>query len=101
MKRRTVAFSLESKRDFLRLYDWIADAAGESVAEGYIARIEAWCTNLDLASERGRRRDDLRKGLRIAGFERRVTIAFTVDTHQVTILRVFYGGQDWEEELST
>ena len=37
-------------------------------------------------------------GLRIIGFERRITIAFTVDDSQVTILRVFYGGKDWEDE---
>jgi toxin ParE1/3/4 len=41
-------------------------------------------------------RDDIRPGLRIVGFERRVTIAFSVDDGRVTILRVFYGGRDWE-----
>lgn len=27
-----------------------------------------------------------------------MTIAFTVDQTQVSILRVFYGGKDWEDE---
>ena len=48
------------------------------------------------ASERGHKRDDIRPGLRIAGFQRRVTIAFTVTETRVTILRLFYGGRNWE-----
>ena len=53
----------------------------------------------DIVSERGHRRDDISPGLRIAGFERRVTIAFAVDDDRVTILRMFYGGRDWEAEF--
>jgi toxin ParE1/3/4 len=52
-----------------------------------------------LPSERGHRRDDIRPRLRVVGFERRVTIAFTVSAEAVTILRVFYDGRDWEKEL--
>ena len=35
------------------------------------------------------------------GFERWVTIAFTVEPEWVTILRLMYGGRDWESNLST
>ena len=73
--------------------------ANADVAIGYLDRIEAFCHGLDLASERGQLRDDIRAELRIIGFERRLTIAFTVDEDRVTILRVFYGGQDWEKKL--
>jgi toxin ParE1/3/4 len=31
---------------------------------------------------------------RLAGFERRVAIAFTVSADAVTILRILYGGRD-------
>jgi hypothetical protein len=54
------------------------------------------CLGFDTVSERGYRRDD---GLRIVGFERRVTIAFVVDENQVMILRLFYGGQNWEDKF--
>ena len=53
----------------------------------------------DVASERGTARNDVREGLRITGFKRRVTIAFNVTESQVVILRLFYGGQDWETAL--
>jgi toxin ParE1/3/4 len=44
--------------------------------------------------ERGRRRDDLRPGLRIIGFDRWVTIAFHVAGDRIIIDRIFYGGRD-------
>jgi toxin ParE1/3/4 len=83
----------------MRLYDWVADASSEAVALAYVERIESFCLRLAHASERGHRRDDIRPGLRIIGFKRRVTIAFTADEAVVTILRVFYGGQNWEDSM--
>lgn len=44
----------------------------------------------------GHVRSDVRPGLRIMGFERRLTIAFTVDEETVTVLRVFTAGRNWE-----
>jgi toxin ParE1/3/4 len=99
LKRRAVIFSPEARSDLLRLYDWIAESAGARVAIGYIDRLESYCLGLDLASVRGHRRDDIRAGLRIIGFEKRVTIAFTVGDDDATILRLFYGGQDWGATL--
>lgn len=100
MKRRSVVLTPEARDDLLSLYDWIAEAAGSDTAIGFIERVEAYCARLDLASERGHLRDDIRPGLRIVGFERRLTVAFTVDDRNVTILRLFYQGQDWESVLS-
>jgi toxin ParE1/3/4 len=65
----------------------------------YIERIESYCLGFDLGAERGTRRDDLRPGLRIVGFERRVTIAFHVDPRTATIDRIFYAGRDVEGVL--
>jgi toxin ParE1/3/4 len=97
LKPRSVIFAPEARDDLLALYDWIAGAASPKVALSYIERLEAFCLGFSHVSERGTRRDDIRPGLRIAGFERRVTIAFAVDKEHVTILRLFYGGRNWEE----
>lgn len=43
--------------------------------------------------------DGIRPGMRTIGFERRITIAFAVGETSVTILRIFYGGRDWQAEL--
>ena len=99
MKEREVVFSPEGRRDLLKIYDAIADAASSTVALAYVERIESFCLRFGLASERGRRRDDIRSGLRMVGFERRVTITFTVGSEDVTILRLFYGGRDWERAM--
>lgn len=49
-----------------------------------------------MSPERGIRHDDLRRGLRILGFERRAAIAFLVTADTVTILRILYVGRDFE-----
>ena len=96
MKQRRVVFSPEARDDLRKLLDWIASKAGEEVALGYVERIETFCLNFDLASQRGHLRDDIRPEIRIVGFERRLTIAYFVDDEQVTFLHIFYGGQDWK-----
>lgn len=100
MKERFVEFSPEALEDLRGLYDWIADAAGSDRALGYLERIETFCRGMAIAAERGHARDDIRPGLRVVGFERRIAIAFTVSETRVTILRLFYGGRDWEEALA-
>src|SRR6478609_1819411 len=83
--KREVIFSPEALDDLLSLYSYIAEQSGPSVAIGFIDRIEHYCLGFDVAGERGRKRDDLRPGLRIVGFERRITIAFHVEPKVVTI----------------
>lgn len=100
MIRRSVVYAPEAREDLLALYDRIAQAASAQVALAYVERLAGWLAAFATASERGTRRDDVREGLRIIGFERRVTVAFTVSDAQVVILRLFYGGQDWGEVLS-
>lgn len=100
MKTRIVVVSPEARDDLLRLYDWLAEAVGTGVALGYIERIEAYCQGFRTASERGQLRNDIRPGLRIVGLEKRVSIAFTVEDDRVVILRLFYGGRNWEAILA-
>jgi toxin ParE1/3/4 len=97
---REIVFSPEARDDLDRLYDFIAHRAGSPTAMAYTERIMSHCANFAIFPERGRWRDDVRPGLRIIGFERRVTIAFHVTRERVTIDRVFYGGQNWEKRLA-
>ncbi len=100
MRQRIVDFAPEALEDLRDLYDRIADAAGDETAIGYIDRLETFCRGMAVAAERGHRREDIRAGMRIVGFERRITIAFTVAETRVTILRLFYAGRNWEGTLS-
>ncbi len=83
-----VVYSPEARQDLLQLYTYIAGHSGPERARMYAARIEAHCMGLADFPERGTRRDDLRLGLRIMGFERRVTIAFHLSSGTVIIDRV-------------
>ena len=89
-------FAPEARADLLVIFEAIEAAASASVALAYLNRLEAYCFGFELFAERGRARDDIRPGLRTTGFERRVTLVFSVDETTVTFLRLFYGGQDWE-----
>ena len=95
MRRYGVTFRPHAEADLIAVYEYIAEEAGTAVAGAYIDRIEATSLSLVTFPERGTRRDDIRPGLRIIGFEHRATIAFQVIENEVVILRIFYGGQDW------
>jgi toxin ParE1/3/4 len=84
------------------LYAYLAEKAGEMIAETYVGGIQQLCQDLADFPHRGTRRDHVVvPGLRTIGYKRRVTIAFSVDdaTEVVTILGVFYGGRDYERNL--
>jgi len=49
---------------------------------------------------RGVTRDDLLPGLRVTHFHKRTIIAYTLETEVVSIVGVFYGGQDYEAALT-
>lgn len=99
MKRRRLVYTAEAGADLDWIYDTVARGGDPVTASRYEQRIRAFCGSMCLAPERGTLRDDLRPGLRVTGFERRVSVAFVVDDVNVTILRLFYGGRDWGEDL--
>lgn len=99
MKKFEISFRPLAEADLFRLYRYIAAESGAKVAGTYIERMEATCNALSIFPERGIRRDDIRKGLRIVGFERRATIIFQVKKSDVIIVRILYGGQDYERLL--
>ena len=99
MRKYSVEFLRPAEEDLLNLYEAISAQAGIVIAGNYIDRIEAACLALQTSPLRGTRRDDILPGLRTVGFERRATIVFRVHGTRVTIVRVFYGGQDFEHAL--
>jgi toxin ParE1/3/4 len=94
-----VVFTPRAERQLDRLHEYIAFDSNESRADGYIARIVAFCSGLATFPLRGQQRDDLLPGLRTIGFERRATIAFVVTADTVLIEGIFYGGQDFESSF--
>ena len=96
MKKRRVKFSPEAKADLRALHDWIAEQAGFAVAAKYLRDLRKSCHSLEHASERGRRADEVYKGLRVID-HKNTNIAFVVKDDHVAIQRLFHGGQNWQD----
>lgn len=91
-----VVFSPEALEHLVSLYGYIADAASANIAARYTEAIVGYCESLCTFPQRGTKRDDVRPGLRITNYKKSAVIAFDVDAEQVSILGIFYGGQDYE-----
>jgi toxin ParE1/3/4 len=92
-------YSPHATRQLEDLYEYVAQASGAGRANAFVGSIVHYCDRLATSPLRGTRRDDLRPGLRIVGFRRRVTIAFSATAESVEILGVFYGGRSFETWL--
>jgi toxin ParE1/3/4 len=99
MKQRRVILTPEALDDLVGIHDQISMHGGTAVANGYIHRLRDFVKGFDIASERGTLRPDLREGLRVIGFERRITTTFAVFEEHVEILRFFRGGQNWDDKI--
>lgn len=97
----TVIFTPEAQEQLAQLYRYIAAAASPEIAERYTSAIVTYCEGLQDFPHRGTRRDDVRPGLRITNYKKRAVIAFDVDAALVSVIGVFYGGQDSETVLQS
>jgi toxin ParE1/3/4 len=59
-----------------------------------------FCEELPSFPLRGRVRDDIRPGLRVIGYRRRMVVAFAVINQGVLVVGIFYGGLDYEAVLT-
>lgn len=94
-----VVFAPEALAQLEALYRYIAQAAGPDVASRYTNAIVTYCEGLHVFPLRGMRRDGIRPGLRITNYKKRAVIAFEVDAEVVSVIGVYYGGQDYESVL--
>lgn len=95
----TVVFTPEAQEQLLELYRYIAIAASPVRADRYTSAIVTYCEESRPFPNRGNRRDDIREGLRVTNYRKKVVIAFDVDAEQVSVIGIFYGGQDYEPVL--
>lgn len=91
-----IIISPEARSDLISLFRFDAERSGKDIALSYVERIEAYCCSFTDFPVRGTCRDDIVPGLRIVGFERRVTIAFHIERERVVFDRVLYGGRSLE-----
>ena len=94
-----VVFAPEAEDQLAQLYRYIADHSSADVAARYTESIVTYCEGLRVFPHRGNQRDDIRPGLRLSSYRKRVTIAFAVETGRVVILGVFYAGRDYSAAM--
>ncbi len=88
-----VIFTPLAARQLESLHEYIATHASESRADGYVGRIVALRKGLTTFPLRGTQRDDVLPGLRVTGFERRVTIAFAATEAAILIEGISTAGR--------
>ena len=88
-------YKAKANQDLNDIFTFILTQGGSADrAFNFVERIRAFCDSFASFPHRGTKRDDLRAGLRLAGFERRATIAFTIEDNTIVIIRIFYAGRD-------
>jgi toxin ParE1/3/4 len=92
-----VVFSPGAETDLDELEQYLGSRFSEERAQRYVRRIVSYCVSLTTAPYRGSPRNDIRKGLRTVGFERRVTIAFEIFENRIVISGISYAGRRLQE----
>ncbi len=111
MKPYESIFAASAERDFDRIAEHLFRSCvsfGERPAVAAdrvdlrISDLWVFIQSLKSLPHRGTRRDDLYSGLRVLADQRSAAIAFEVDDDagSVRILRIFYGGEDYETVMS-
>ncbi len=93
---REIVFHRLARADLFDIYDYIAQQSGPVRAGGYLGRIEAACYGLKDFPEKGVLRHDIATGVRTWAIERRTLIVYRLPEGQVEILRILYGGREFQ-----
>lgn len=94
-----VIFTPESRRQLADLFHYISGQGNPDTAARYVDEIIGYCESLCTFPHRGVMRYDIRPGLRMTHYKKRTMIAFHVDESAVSIIGIFYGGQDYQSLL--
>lgn len=70
-------------------------------ADAFIERLQQVCRSLAEFPLRGQARPNWGEGVRSIGIDRTVLLAYQVADGRVTILRLFYAGQDFEAAMGS
>ena len=97
MKRWRIVFRPEAETDLLEIYQYIVQASSNiKVAFEFTERLRSACFKLEYFPERGAKRDEIMRDLRILTHERKTVIAYFIIDGIVIISNIFHAGRDWE-----
>jgi toxin ParE1/3/4 len=90
-----VFFGWKAEEDLASIHRYIGSRDTAAAAK-FLDAIEARCQSLADFPLQGRARDDLGSGHCILFYAKRVVILYRVIDDRIEILRVLYGGRDYE-----
>ena len=82
-----VVFSPEAEDQLISLYYYIAEIASPEIAAKYTEGIVDYCNSLQVLTNQGTMRDDIRTGLRVTNYKKRTVIAYCDNSDFVSILK--------------
>jgi toxin ParE1/3/4 len=99
MRTYAIVFDQDAQDDLDHLLAYIQEEAGLERAQNYLERVYEFCSRMDQLPERFPiwRKDAA--PIRIAVFEKSLSIAFEIRGSDVVILRVLARGRDRETQL--
>lgn len=100
MVEYTVIFTPEVEIQLDELFQYIETISSPEIADRYTKGIITYCEELQTFPKRGTNRNDLHSGLRTTNYKKKTVIAFFVDANVVSIIGIYYGGQDIDTILS-
>jgi len=99
VKQYEIILHEKAEAELDRLYEDIVLRAGVAIAGNYVSGIYDFIDKLAISPERGTIREGGIPGLRIIGYRGSASIAFFVKDEKITVLGVFYRGQNVTPEL--
>jgi toxin ParE1/3/4 len=99
VKSYQIIFDVDARDDLASILSHITEATGAERAHGYLDRIHQFCAGFDQMPERFPVWRASHPNLRIAVFEKSLSIAFEVQEDRVLILRVLGRGRDRDGQL--
>ncbi len=94
--RREIFFSWRAEEDLAGTHRYIA-INDRARADRFLQDIEDRCRSLVDFPQQGRARNDLGPGYRVLFFARRAVVVYRLTEERIEVLRVFYGGRDYEK----
>jgi toxin ParE1/3/4 len=94
-----VIYHPQAEAELDKLYADIASEAGARIAGDYVDGVIAFIEAFKTFPERGTVRESRILGLRVIGYRRTISVAFSVQGNNVKILGVFARGRDITNEL--
>ncbi|MBX5001586.1 type II toxin-antitoxin system RelE/ParE family toxin [Rhizobium lentis] len=94
-----ILYHPKAEAELDKLYDDIAVEAGTAIAGAFVDALITFIEGLETFPERGTVRQSRIPGLRVIGYRRSVSVAFSVIGNDVNILGVFARGRDITDEI--